>query len=198
MLTAIKRIIVLPLVALYWITDQKGIIQADVQRWVMIQQCEEKNSISQLITMLIRNKHFRNLFYFRLSKGSFTDRVLASVAEYIYRPRSGLRIRPQCAIGPGLFIQHGYETGFNATIGRNYWINQHVTVGYLDDMGKPEIGDNVRVGVGARVLGKIKIGDNVNIGANAVVVRDVPSNCTVVGVPAFIVRKDGKKVNIKL
>ena len=188
----------LPLVALYWITDQKGIIRADSQRWVMIQRYEENNFISQLIRMLIRNKHFRNLFYFRLSKGSLTDRVLASVAKCIYRPRSSLRIRPQCTIGPGLYIQHGYETGFNATIGSNCWINQHTTIGYLDDSGKPEIGNNVRIGVGARVLGNIKIGDNVNIGANAVIVRDVPANCTVVGVPAYIVRKDSKIVNIKL
>ena len=79
-----------------------------------------------------------------------------------------------------------------------FQINQHVTIGWRDHTGKPKIGDNVRIGVGARVLGKITIGDNVKIGANSVVVRDVPSNCTVVGVPAFIVRKDGMKVKIKL
>lgn len=51
---------------------------------------------------------------------------------------------------------------------------------------------------GAKVLGKITIGNNVIIGANAVVVKDVPDNCTIVGVPAYIIKKEGKRVNIKL
>ena len=59
----------------------------------------------------------------------------------------------------------------------------------------PTLGNNVVVGTGAKVLGNVKIGDNVQIGANAVVVRDVPSNSTVVGVPGRIVKKEGKKVS---
>ena len=64
--------------------------------------------------------------------------------------------------------------------------------------GIPIIGDNVFVGVGAVVVGKIKIGNNVQIGANAVVTKDVPDNAIVVGNPAYIIRLNGERVNIKL
>jgi serine O-acetyltransferase len=60
------------------------------------------------------------------------------------------------------------------------------------------IGDNVRIGAGAKVLGGITLGDNVSVGANAVVVKDVPPNCVVVGVPAYIVKRDGKRVRESL
>lgn len=101
-------------------------------------------------------------------------------------------------IGPGLYIQHGNSTGINAvSIGKNFWINQNCCIGW-QGKGHPTIGDNVRVGVGAIVLGGITIGDNVNIGANAAIVKDVPSNCTVIGNPAYIVKRDGVKVWEKL
>lgn len=69
---------------------------------------------------------------------------------------------------------------------------------YTNKTDAPTILDNVSIKAGAKVLGKITIGNNVIIGANAVVVKDVPDNCTVVGVPAYIIKKEGKRVNIKL
>ena len=65
-------------------------------------------------------------------------------------------------------------------------------------MKQPTIGNNVFIGAGAVVCGGITIGNNVQIGANAVVMKDVPPNCTVIGNPAIIVRKDGVRVNIPL
>lgn len=62
----------------------------------------------------------------------------------------------------------------------------------------PMIGDNVVIASGAKILGDVHIGNNVIIGANAVVVKDVPDNCTVVGVPAYIIKKNGIKINEKL
>lgn len=98
-------------------------------------------------------------------------------------------------IGPGLFIQHGFATIISARkIGRNCWINQQVTIGYLNDTDCPTLCDNVAVHAGAKVIGDVTVGDNSIVGANAVVVKDVPENCTVVGVPAYIVRKNGLKV----
>jgi serine O-acetyltransferase len=97
-------------------------------------------------------------------------------------------------IGPGLFIQHGFSTIIVAEkIGENCWINQQVTIGYNNQDGSPTLGNNVQVTAGAKILGKIMIGDNVKVGANAVVIKNVPANCTVVGVPAYIVKRDNKK-----
>ncbi len=97
-------------------------------------------------------------------------------------------------IGPGLFFLHGFSTIVSAkSIGNNCWINQQVTIGYTTPDGAPVIGDNVRIYAGAKVLGDITVGNNVIIGANAVVVKDVPENCTVVGVPAYIIKKNGVK-----
>jgi len=99
-------------------------------------------------------------------------------------------------IGPGLFIQHGFATIISAEkIGRNCWINQQVTIGFSNDTDCPIIGDNVIIYAGAKVLGNVRVGDNSIVGANAVVIKDVPENCTVVGVPAYIVRRNGEKVS---
>jgi len=96
-------------------------------------------------------------------------------------------------VGPGLVLRHGFSTIIAAKkIGKNCTIFQQVTVGFLG-YGSPTIGDNVVITAGAKVLGNIRVGDNSKVGANAVVVKDVPENCTVVGSPAFIVRRNGVK-----
>lgn len=86
----------------------------------------------------------------------------------------------------GIIISDG------AKIGRNCTIYHQVTIGQRKH-GYPTIGDNVYIGAGAKILGAITIGDNVKIGANAVVLDDVPSNCTVVGIPAKVVKKEEDK-----
>lgn len=103
-------------------------------------------------------------------------------------------------IGPGLFIQHGFSTMISASkIGKNCRINQQVTIGYSHKKtDSPIIGDNVLIGAGAKVIGAVTIGNNSKVGANAVVVKNVPPNCTVVGVPARIVRKDGLRTLVQL
>ncbi|MEO0490941.1 MAG: serine acetyltransferase, partial [Cyanobacteria bacterium J06659_2] len=67
-----------------------------------------------------------------------------------------------------------------------------------DKSSRPWIGDNVRITAGAKVIGGVKIGNNVTVGANAVVVKNVPDDCVVVGVPAYIVRRNGVKVKEEL
>lgn len=78
----------------------------------------------------------------------------------------------------------------NAIIGENCTIFQQVTIGQDENGNAPIIGDNCYIGTGAKIIGNITIGNNVKIGANAVVVKDVPSNCTVVGVPGKIIKKE--------
>ena len=110
---------------------------------------------------------------------------------------TGIEIHPGAKIGKGLFIDHGMGVviGETAEVGDNVTLFQGVTLGGTGkEKGKrhPTIGDNVVIGAGAKVLGSFKIGDNVQIGANAVVVREVPANSVVVGVPGRIVRQEGR------
>ncbi len=102
-------------------------------------------------------------------------------------------VTPQ--VGEGLFIQHGFATVIAAaSIGKNCWINQQVTIGFTSETDCPVIGDNVTISAGAKVLGGITIGNNSIVGANAVVVKNVPENCVVIGVPAYIIKRNGVKV----
>lgn len=91
-------------------------------------------------------------------------------------------------IGPRLFIQHGFSTYIAArSIGSDCWINQQVTIGYTFDPDPPVIGNGVRISAGAKVVGDITLGDNVIVAANAAVVKDVPENAVVGGVPARVI-----------
>ena len=112
-------------------------------------------------------------------------------------------MHPGAKIGKGLFIDHGMGVvvGETTIIGDNVLLYQGVTLGGTGKQkGKrhPTIGNNVVIGTGAKVLGNIIIGDNSYIGANAVVIKDVPVNSTVVGIPGRITKQDGKKIDISL
>ena len=94
-------------------------------------------------------------------------------------------------IGPRLYIQHGFATIISAkSIGSDCWINQQVTIGYTFAQEAPVIGNGVRISAGAKVVGNIVVGDNVIVAANAVVVKDVPENSIVGGVPAKIIAEN--------
>ena len=119
------------------------------------------------------------------------------------RKRTGIEIHPAAVIGKGLFIDHGSGVviGETTIIGDNVTLYQGCTLGGTGkEHGKrhPNIGNNVTVGSGAKVLGPITIGDNSKIGAGSIVLKDVPPNCTVVGNPGRIVRKSGCPVDVDL
>jgi serine O-acetyltransferase len=123
-------------------------------------------------------------------------RLISQIARFI----TGVEIHPGAKIGRGLFIDHGSGVviGETAEIGNNCLIYQGVTLGGTGkERGKrhPTLGNNVMVGAGARVLGPFRVGDNVKIAANAVVLASIPDNCTAVGVPAKIVKRNGIRVN---
>ncbi len=132
----------------------------------------------------------------------FHTRKLYTIARCISqfsRFLTGIEIHPGAKIGKGFFIDHGSGVviGETTEIGDNCLIYQGVTLGGTGkEKGKrhPTLGNNVMVGSGARVLGPFKVGDNAKIAANAVVLEEVPPNCTAVGVPARIVKRNGKKV----
>ena len=115
------------------------------------------------------------------------------------RKKTGIEIHPGATIGRRLVIDHGMGIviGETTEIGDDCLLYQGVTLGGTGkDQGKrpPTLGNNVMVGSGARVLGPFKVGDNARIAAGAVVLREVPPNCTAVGVPAHIARLNGKPV----
>ena len=127
-------------------------------------------------------------------------RVLARFLSQVARFFTQVEIHPGAQLGEGLFIDHGcgIVIGETAIVGDNVTLYQGVTLGGTGkETGKrhPTLGDNVMVSSGAKVLGNINIGNNVKIGAGSVVIKDVPDNCTVVGVPGRVVRQDGKRVH---
>ena len=126
----------------------------------------------------------------------FAARAISQTARCI----TGIEIHPAAKIGKGLMIDHGMGVviGETAEIGDNCTLYQGVTLGGTGkDVGKrhPTLGNNVMVGSGAKVLGPFKIGDNTKIASNAVVLNEIPDNCTAVGIPAKVVRREGVKVD---
>jgi serine O-acetyltransferase len=175
-------------------SPEKHIVREDVTAWTRIVDLQKMKypAWKNFQYLMLFFPEFRNLFYKRIKKSSL---LLSKILQVFYFPLSTLYINTD-SIGPGLFIQHGFSTIIAAkSIGKNCWINQQVTIGFSIATDRPTIGDNVRITAGAKILGEITVGDNVVVGANAVVVKDVPDNCTVVGVPAYIIKKNGFRVS---
>ena len=120
----------------------------------------------------------------------FIPRLISQVARFF----TGIEIHPGATIGKRFFIDHGMGVviGETTIIGDDVLIYQGVTLGGIGhSTGKrhPTLGNFVTVGAGAKILGDITIGDNSRIGASSVVIKDVPPNCTVVGIPGRIVKE---------
>lgn len=115
--------------------------------------------------------------------------------------KTNIEIHPGATIGKRFFIDHGTGVviGETTVIGNDCTIYQGVTLGGTGkDSGKrhPTLGNNVLVGSGAKILGPFTVGDNCNIAAGAVVLQEIPPNCTAVGVPARVVKQDGKRIDV--
>ena len=113
--------------------------------------------------------------------------------------KTGIEIHPGATIGKGFFIDHGTGViiGETTIIGDNVTLYQGVTLGGTGkETGKrhPTLQDNVMVSAGAKIIGSFTVGENSKIGAGSVVLEEVPPNCTVVGVPGRIVKRDNEKV----
>jgi serine O-acetyltransferase len=143
------------------------------------------------------------VWFYRMNHGlwnlglSLVARWLSQVARWL----TGIEIHPAAKIGRRLFIDHGMGVviGETAMVGDDVTLYQGVTLGGTGkEHGKrhPTLEDNVVVGGGAKILGNIIVGKNCRIGAGSVVLRNVPENSTVVGVPGHIVFREGKRVII--
>lgn len=154
------------------------------------------------LEILLTYSGLHAVLMYRVSHWFYTKKLytIARCISQIARLITGIEIHPGARIGKGFFIDHGSGVviGETTEIGDYCLVYQGVTLGGTGkEKGKrhPTLGNNVMVGAGARVLGPFKVGDNAKIAANAVVLEEVPPNCTAVGVPARIVRRNGKRVN---
>ena len=134
--------------------------------------------------------------HFYLKGWVVSPRLINTFSRFL----TGIDIHPGAKLGPGLFIDHGMGLviGETAELGSNVTLYQGVTLGGTGkEKGKrhPTIGNNVVVSSGAKVLGSFKVGDNSKIGSGSVVLKEVPPNSVVVGVPGRIVTRDGVRVN---
>ncbi len=126
-------------------------------------------------------------------------KVPARFLSHIARFLTGIEIHPAAKLGPGLFIDHGMGVviGETSEVGENVTLLQGVTLGGTSlkrEKRHPTLGNNVVVGAGAKIIGAFKIGDGSRIGAGSVVVREVPTNSVVVGVPGRVTYRDGQRV----
>ncbi len=143
---------------------------------------------SNILEVLILYPGFHILIFHRFAHFLYTYKLffLARFVSQLGKFFTGIEIHPGAKIGNNLFIDHGtgIVIGETATIGDNCTIYHDVTLGGTGkDKYKrhPDIGNNVMIGTGTKILGPIKIGDNVKVGANSTILKDVPSNVTVVG-----------------
>lgn len=141
---------------------------------------------------------YRISHYFYLKKHYFISRYISEKAKR----KTGIEIHPGATIGKNLFIDHGVGTviGETAIIGDDVTMFHDVTLGGTGfESGKrhPTVEDNAFIGSGAKILGNITIGENSKIGANAVILKDVPPNTTVVGIPGKIKKTNKKFVILK-
>ena len=145
---------------------------------------------------------FHAVFFYRIAHWlyqhhlRFPARLISQFAKFL----TGVEIHPAATIGRRLVVDHGtgIVIGATAEIGDDCLLYQGVTLGGTGkDVGKrhPTLGNNIMVGCGAKILGPFKVGDNARIAANSVVLREVPENATVVGVPGRIVRISGEKLD---
>lgn len=139
---------------------------------------------------------FKVMLYYRLAHKMYLRRhyFLARWISQKGARKTGIEIHPGAKIGKGFFIDHGNGViiGETTVIGDNVTLYQGVTLGGTGkEQGKrhPTVGNNVMISTGAKVLGSFKIGDNSKIGAGSVVLKEVPPNSTVVGVPGQVVKR---------
>ena len=133
-------------------------------------------------------------FFYKISNffWKLNLKLIARMISHISRFLTGIEIHPAVKIGKNIFIDHGMGVviGETTIIGDNVSIYQGVTLGgtkWEKKKRHPTINDNVIIGAGAKVLGPISVGKNSKIGANSVVTRNVPSNSTVIGIPARVI-----------
>jgi len=175
----------------------KQLLYSDLARQAELEGRPVAPSFRRFVRRLLHHR-FLPIVLCRVSRAAMLRGVpvLPQLLTYLNLVLFGLEVSPRCEIGPGIFFPHPSGTVVGAwRIGPNVTIFQGVTLGAKElDMGfdcrlRPEVGANVALGAGSKILGGIHIGDNATVGANSVVVESVDAGSTVVGIPARPVAK---------
>ncbi len=148
---------------------------------------------------------FHAMLFYRFSHWLWLHQMkfLGRFVSHLGRFFTGIEIHPGAKIGSGFFIDHGMGVviGETAEIGDNCTLYHGVTLGgtsWAKEKRHPTLGNNVIVGSGAKILGPFTLGDNSKVGSNSVVVKEVPANATVVGIPGRVVISGEKRVGVDL
>ncbi|PLX85294.1 MAG: serine O-acetyltransferase [Desulfuromonas sp.] len=166
---------------------------------------ERDPAVRSVFEILFCYPGFHAMVFYRMShvlwrrKFYFLGRFVSHVGRFL----TGIEIHPGAQIGRGFFIDHGMGVvvGETAEIGDNCTLYHGVTLGgtsWAKEKRHPTLGDNVIVGSGAKILGPFRVGDGSKVGSNSVVVKEVPDDATVVGVPGRVVVSGEKKSGVDL
>lgn len=177
-------IIYIPHIVIFLFSANKCSIIEDVKK-AMDKTSIHIPTILCLIFKLHTDRYFRTIYYHRIGP-------ICSTLIGWYRPGDRYFIISKTTkVGSGMYCPHPYATIINANqVGSNFSCRHLTTIGNKsdDNANRPVIGDNVTLGANVTIIGNIHIGDNVTIGAGSVVVKNVPSNCIVVGNPAKVIK----------
>jgi serine O-acetyltransferase len=176
----------LPHIALLLLSSRREILWSDLDRYAEFCGRGRPEAVVERVILFVwvmtYLPEYRTVFYFR-------HRSFGHLLALLCPPMKSLALLAKKTCGPGMLVHHGFGTTVSAEeIGNNFTIKQMATVGYINNsIDCPKIGNNVTIGVGARVLGRVVIGDDVVIAPNTLVISDVPAGSTVMGVPSKIV-----------
>ena len=175
------------------------LFKQDAARWMKPQEVTDPSQLtfSKMVRLFWKYLPVQAMFWFRLGSW-FKQKGIPGfpgiIQRFIYQA-FGLELVIGQDIDGGLYIAHPVGTVISVhKLGKNCTVIANVTIGMRNEWAFPVIGDNVFIGAGARILGEIKVGDGAVIGANAVVIEDVPAGATVVGIPAKVIKINGKRV----
>jgi serine O-acetyltransferase len=161
---------------------------------------ERDPAVRSVIEVVLCYPGFHAMLFYRVAH-FFWERqfyLLGRFTSHLGRFFTGIEIHPGAKIGKGFFIDHGMGVviGETAEIGENCTLYHGVTLGgtsWAKEKRHPTLGDNVVIGSGAKILGPFKVGNDSKVGSNSVVVKEVPENSTVVGIPGRVVISEEKK-----
>jgi serine O-acetyltransferase len=167
-----------------------------------IQTVFAKDPAARSVLEVLTYPGLHALWLHRIAHGLWTHKfkLSARILSQLNRLVTHIEIHPGATLGRRLFIDHGdgIVIGETAVVGDDVLLYHQVTLGGTSlskTKRHPTLGNGVLVGMGAKILGNITIGDRCRIGANAVVNKDIPPDCTVVGIPGRIVRRNGERID---